>query len=60
MKNEMGRGEGDRGVAAADRDVWRAVIKAKSLCMTMLSFTFFFSFSKIKTTASVLKQDPNT
>ena len=48
MKNEMGRGEGDRGVAAADRDVWRAVIKAKSLCMTMLSFTFFFFFFFLK------------
>ena len=38
----MGRDEGDGGVAAADRDVSRTVIKAKSVCMMMLSFTFLF------------------
>ena len=46
VKNEMGRDEGDGGVAAADRDVSRAVIKAKSVCMMMLSFTIFFFFLK--------------
>ena len=44
VKNEMGRDEGDGGVAAADRDVSRTVIKAKSVCMMMLSFTIFFIF----------------
>ena len=55
VKNEMRRREGDGGVAAADRDVSRSVIKARSVCMMMLSFTKI-NKSETRTTASVLNK----